>query len=199
MYWRRRACRTHIVLLMRSRRVHPEQGGRRDPESGSAAFFTDVKEAWSPESPERPPGQRSTSSASGGALVPGLPIDALDGTPARTESKRSASAVAFGSTPRLSERKRHAEEDVDDDGHRAPSCGSYYARSNRCEHAHFSTRATAEPPACVSARARDPVCLCHVLTAGRVPVVGCVCPGTMSRSSTRRSCSCSCTFVRSSR
>ncbi len=134
------------MLLMRNRRVHPESGSDRDPESGSAAFFTGVKDAWSVEStPER----ERDSRAAGSGLVPLLPIDQVKshesigeaGERSKLEEKeplvpsaRSAGSVGFGSTPRLSDRKHHEDEDVDDDDHRAPSCSSYYAPRNRYEH-----------------------------------------------------------------
>eukprot|EP01043_Picozoa_sp_COSAG02_P050354 COSAG02_NODE_5168_length_4575_cov_2.869303_3_plen_156_part_00 len=131
---------------MRNRRVHPESGSERDPESGSTAFFTDVKHAWSVEStPER---ERS-SRAAGSGLVPLLPIDQVKshesirgaGEKIKPEEKellvpsaRSDGSVGFGSTPRLSDRKHREDEDADDDDHRAPSCGSYYAPRNQYEH-----------------------------------------------------------------
>eukprot|EP01046_Picozoa_sp_COSAG06_P074049 COSAG06_NODE_22450_length_723_cov_0.769231_1_plen_178_part_00 len=127
---------------MRNRRVHPQGKSpkNRDPEESSTAFFTDVKDAWSPESPERPPGERGASNASGGGLVPLLPIDAVKSDASLGESQlvggepmvassRSAGSTGFGSTPRLSARKRHADED--DTDHRAPTCAEYYAPRNR--------------------------------------------------------------------
>ena len=127
---------------MRNRRVHPQVAGA-DPERGSDAFFTDVKDAWSAahSTPERAPGERSVSNASGGSLVPMLPIDAMKSDeslqlPLKREASQesegrsdpsSGRSSGVGSTPRLS---KHIEEE----DHRAPSCSSYYAPRNRCEH-----------------------------------------------------------------
>ncbi len=228
------------ALKMRNRRVHPESGADRDPESGSGAFFTDVKEAWSVEStPER---ERSggSSRAAGGGLVPLLPIDQVPsyesiGGPgeesklvpslperktALVPSPRSAGSTGFGSTPRLSDRKHHKDEDADDDDHSAPSCGSYYAPRNRYDHSRrpcppprnrfaqkqYAISPPQTPSTAVEARRQrcpahlpDRAWLCRALTVGRVPLVDWLCPGITSRSSTRRSCSCCYTSVKYSR
>lgn len=149
---------------MRSRgRVHPSKGNEHESQRGGSAF-TDVKGAWLPESPEPAPGARTVSNASGGSLVPLLQIDEPDskksvpvpplqmskvkergliGGEAVSTSARSAGSVGFGSTPRLSARKHHGDENE----HRAPSCSSYYAWRNRCGYSYscrFMPRARAQ-------------------------------------------------------
>ena len=126
----------------------------RDPEDGSNAF-TDVQDAWA-ESPAQTPEKATARSKSGGGLVPMLaPIDSMRSDaslgvgvnpPPRSPdekprtlvggdpmgSARSQDSASHLSTPRLSARKHHADEDKDDDNHRHPTCCAYYASRNRC-------------------------------------------------------------------
>jgi hypothetical protein len=120
----------------------------RDPEDGSNAF-TDVKDAWMPESS---PEKENRIDAAGG-LVPMLaPIDTMSpdtslgiDLPAPSPialpgmiggdplpSARSQDSASHLSTPRLSARKHHYDEDKDDEQHRHPTCCVYYAQRNRC-------------------------------------------------------------------
>ena len=147
-------------------RVHPAGAGGsrtprttfapspRDPEEGSNAF-TDVKDAWGAPSELSPePLARGL-----GGLVPMLaPIDSMGSDaslniipPPRTRetgmiggeplgSARSQDSATFLGTPRLSVRKNHADEDVDDEEHRHPTCRVYYAPRNR-----YATRSFRAP------------------------------------------------------